>query len=161
VTVPMPAALRVLFLLALSLWVGEIVFFSFVVAPTLFRHLPVEVAGRAVGAIFPRYYALGLGAGAVLLASTLGLAWLAVARRAAWVAAAGLAGVMLVLTLFAATVIRPRAEALRPHLRHGPAPEPAAQAEFDRLHRRAVQLNGLTLLLGLAVLGLGATALRE
>jgi uncharacterized membrane protein len=157
----MNATLRILFLLALSVWVGEIVFFSFVVAPAVFRNLPVEQAGRTVAVIFPRYYAVGLAAGVVLLASVLGLGALTVTRRSSWFAAAGLVAAMLAMTLYAATVIRPRAEVLRPHLTHGPAPEPAAQAEFDRLHRRAVQLNGLTLLAGLTVLGLGAVALGE
>jgi uncharacterized membrane protein len=152
----MTGVLRVVLFLGLSVWVGEIVFFSFVVAPSVFATLPIELAGRTVGTIFPRYYALGLGAGVVVLTSTLGLA-LRTAARGSWMAAAALVAVMLVMTLYAAAVIRPRAEALRPHLQHSADPRPEAQAEFDRLHRRAVRLNGLTLLLGLAVLGVAAT----
>src|SRR6266404_1023893 len=61
----MGALVRWLFLLALGLWLGEVVFFSFVVAPSVFRSVPPLEAGRVVGAIFPRYYLLGIACGAV------------------------------------------------------------------------------------------------
>jgi hypothetical protein len=153
-------ALRFAFLSGLIVWLGEIVCFSFVVAPSLFATLPVESFGRAVAHIFPRYYGLGLGAGAVLIASALVLGVRTRPRRA-WFVAAGLATAMFGMTLYAAAVVQPRAEALRPHLRHGPDPRVEAQAEFDRLHRRAVQLNGLTLMFGLGVVAVTAGMLRE
>jgi len=45
----MHAVVKWLYLLALVVWVGEVVFFSFVAAPALFRTFPVVDAGRAVG----------------------------------------------------------------------------------------------------------------
>ncbi|MEO8604999.1 MAG: DUF4149 domain-containing protein, partial [bacterium] len=56
-----------LYLLALGIWLGAVVCVSFVVAPALFGNLPVEQAGAAMSLIFPDYYALGYGAGAVLV----------------------------------------------------------------------------------------------
>jgi uncharacterized membrane protein len=50
--------LKFLYLAALVVWLGEVVFFSFVAAPAAFRTLPTPEAGRVVGAIFPLYYAL-------------------------------------------------------------------------------------------------------
>ena len=45
--------LQFLELLAFALWLGAVVFFSFFVAPTLFRKLGPETAGQAVRAVFP------------------------------------------------------------------------------------------------------------
>jgi uncharacterized membrane protein len=152
-------ALRVLFLAALVVWVGEIVFFSFVVAPAIFGTLPTAVAGEAVGAIFPGYYGVGLGAGAVLIGSSLVLAVrLGLPRR--WLLAGGLGVLMVSLTLYAALIIQPRITVLRPQLHSDVAGE-SVRPEFDRLHRRAVQLNGLTLLLGLGLIGVTAGMVRD
>jgi hypothetical protein len=38
--------------------------------------------------------------------------------------------------------------------------DPAVRTEFDALHRRAVQLNGIVLLLGLASVVVSASATR-
>ena len=40
--------LRALILLALIAWIGGIIFFAFVLAPTVFRVLPVALAGNVV-----------------------------------------------------------------------------------------------------------------
>src|SRR5437773_12582167 len=67
----MTAALRFVHLLALGLWLGSVVFFSLVAAPGLFGALPRDAAGRAVSAIFPRYYAFGAACGVTALLSGL------------------------------------------------------------------------------------------
>ena len=46
--------LRYLLLLALVLWIGGIVFFSFIASPSVFKILPREQAGQVVGDIFPK-----------------------------------------------------------------------------------------------------------
>ena len=47
------------YLVALTAWVGSILFFLFGVAPLIFRVLSAEDASRFVRALFPRYYMLG------------------------------------------------------------------------------------------------------
>jgi hypothetical protein len=143
--------------LALGLWVGALVFVSFVVAPAVFGAVPSETAGTVMGAIFPRYYAFttALGIVALLAAASLRSA----ARGSRWTAIVGMMVVMLAATVYAGTVVSPRARALRPALHQEPV-DAAVRAEFDALHRRAVQLNGLVLLLGLGTLGVSATAFR-
>ena len=52
-------------LLSLLTWMlgglaGSMLFFAFVVAPTVFRALPGEHAGPLLRALFPRYYLWGL-----------------------------------------------------------------------------------------------------
>jgi len=151
--------LRVLYLLALGLWVGEIACFSFVVAPAVFGVLGPAGAGDVVAAIFPRYYALGAAAGTVALACGVVLA-----RRAPaagwWTGAVLVLALGLAATLWAGRVVHPRAQRLRIALQaRGEAP--AADAAFRRAHRTAVALNGVALLAGALGLGLSAAALRQ
>ena len=61
------------YLLALTAWVGSILFFSFGVAPVIFRVLGAEAGGRFVRALFPRYYAWGAVSGAIALPAYLGV----------------------------------------------------------------------------------------
>ncbi len=147
-----------LYLLALIVWAGEVVFFSFVVAPAMFRTFPTADAGRAVGAVFPIYYQLGYVCGAVLVLTSV-LLLRGAAARTWWGVNAGLAALMLGATLYAGVVLQPRASALRPQI-HDPTAPPAVKEEFDRLHRLAVQLNGAVLLGGIAISLITATALR-
>ena len=61
------------YLLALTAWVGSILFFSFGVAPIIFRVLGAESGARFVRALFPRYYAWGATSGAIALPAFLGV----------------------------------------------------------------------------------------
>jgi uncharacterized membrane protein len=149
---------KAVFWLALVVWLGEIVFFSFVVAPSVFGALPQEIAGQVVGVIFPRYYGVGAVAGAIALVAAFMLRSGTSATRP-WSAIVLMLAFMLVATLYAGRVIQPRAQTLRPQL-HGATVDPAVRAEFDRLHRLAVQLNGGVLLLGIASVCIAAASLE-
>jgi uncharacterized membrane protein len=153
----MIGVVKSVFWLALVVWLGEVVFFSFVVAPSVFGALPSETAGQVVGAIFPRYYALGAGAGAIALAAAVGL-WAEAAARRPWSAVCVMLALMLAATVYAGRVVQPEAQALRPRL-HEATVDPGVKERFDRLHRRAVQLNGGVLLLGIAAVCVAATNL--
>jgi preprotein translocase subunit SecY len=153
------AFVRILFLLALIVWLGEVLFLSFVAAPTMFRIFSVEEAGRAVGALFPIYYKVGAVSGALLLVTALILRAGATGRMR-WTVVAVVVAVMLVATLYAGLVIQPRAQALRPQLHQAGGAPAGVKAEFDSLHRLAVQLNGVVLLGGVAVAVLTAIGLK-
>ena len=152
----MHAFVKWLQLLALVVWLGEVVFFSFVVAPAIFGAFPAVEAGRAIGAILPTYYQIGYGCGALLLVTTLVRLSRAEARTWLGVNALLVAG-MLGATVYAGVLIQPRAAELRPQL-HDPAAPPGARDEFDRLHHLAVTLNGVVLVGGvmLSVMAAGA-----
>jgi hypothetical protein len=152
------ALAKILFWLALALWIGAVVFVSFVVAPAVFGTVSNETAGLVMGRIFPVYYAFTAICGCVALAASLAL-WRRARRARAWSMTVVMLVVMLAATTYAGAVVNPRARALRPLL-HQPAAEATVRPEFDRLHRRAVQLNGLVLLLGLVTLGVAAADLR-
>ncbi|MGD9763682.1 MAG: DUF4149 domain-containing protein [Candidatus Binatia bacterium] len=148
-----------LYVVALAVWLGETVFFSFAVAPRLFGNLPVEEAGRAIGLIFPAYYMVGCACGAVAAGAAMVLRrWSANAGQ--WSIAALVSLVALAASLYAGIAIQPRASALRGEL-HGAAATPAARQEFDELHTRAVQLNAAVLICTLALSGLLAAQLAE
>ncbi|HYB74303.1 MAG TPA: DUF4149 domain-containing protein [Candidatus Sulfotelmatobacter sp.] len=152
-----------MYLVALVVWVGGIIFFSFVGAPSTFQAVPVDMAGKVVGKIFPRYYLLGFVAGLVALAAFLGLARMSGQWGGLKVANALLLTAMLGTGLYAGTVVLRQANAVKQQIgsfedRSQGSPE--LRAEFARLHRLAVILNGVVLVLGLAVLLVTATWLR-
>ncbi len=151
---------RLLYVLALCVWLGETIFLSLIVAPTLFRNFPTPQAGEVMSALFPSYYQVGYGCGAVLLVSAVVLARGARRGAGTWGGAALVSGLMLATVLYAGLVVQPRVHALRPQLRE-PAVAPEVKAEFDQLHRRSVQLNGAVLVGGLLLAGLTATRLKD
>jgi uncharacterized membrane protein len=156
-------ALRFLYLLSLVAWVGGVIFFSFVGAPSTFQAVPVDVAGKVVAKIFPRYYLLGFVAGLVALVSFLGLARVSGKWDALRVANVVLLTAMLGAGLYAGTVVRRQANEVRQQIgsfEDLSQARPELRAEFDRLHRLSVVLNGVVLVLGVVVLFLTATQLR-
>jgi len=149
-----------LYLAALIVWVGEVVFFSFVVAPGVFRTFPPPAveAGRVLNEVFPTYYKIGYACGLVLLVTSLLLLRTASARLWPGVGTVVVAA-MLAATVYAGVVILPRATALRPQIHDSAAPA-GAKDEFDRLHRLAVTLNGGVLLGGIAISVITAASIR-
>lgn len=144
--------------LALAVWLGETVFFSFVVAPRLFAALPSEQAGAVIALLFPLYYAVGGGCG-VLVVVTAALLWRRGGANArGWLAAALIAAVAVAAVLVAGLIVQPRASALRAARQQPDAPA-AVAAEFAALHRSAMQLNGVVLVAALGLSGLLAAQL--
>ncbi|WP_423745055.1 DUF4149 domain-containing protein (plasmid) [Haladaptatus sp. SPP-AMP-3] len=114
---------------ALGIWLGSIVFFSFVGAPTTFDVLGDD-AGQVVNAVFPKYYEFGLGLGVVAF----GAAVVATAMDAFdGIVVAALALVGVAFTGYARWVLIPKMEA-------------AGDDGFARYHKQSVVLNGVTML---------------
>ena len=148
----MLGAVRFVHFVALAVWVGEIVFFSFVVAPALFGVLGAERAAPVLATIFPRYYAIGAAAAALALGTA---AILQRHARGWWTGAVVAVAVGLVATAWAGGVVHPRAQRLRVAAEaagRAPGDDPAFQAA----HRTAVALNVVALLAGLAAIGASA-----
>lgn len=146
-----------IYLLALVCWLGGMIFFSIFTAPVVFGVLPISEAGKVVAGIFPRYYILGYVAGiiGVILASYFALAR---APRLWWGLAALALVVALALTLYAGAVVRPQVDRLRTVAEEA-NPDPARKAEFQRLHRLSVSINGAVMLLNVLALLSTAAAL--
>ena len=149
--------MRLLAAAAIVCWLGVMGFFAAVVAPAAFTTLDREAAGRFVAAVFPRYYAVGAGLGALALLALL-TRLLRDGRAGGWLSLL-LVAVMLASTLYAWLVVLPAAHAAREALRQA---APAAGTEslaFTRLHRLSSVLNGVSMLAG--VLGLVAVGIRR
>jgi hypothetical protein len=138
-----------IYLLSLACWIGSIIFFSFFVAPVVFKTLEREKAGEVVGNILSRYYMIGYVSGVLVLMALLlngpaGLKWCAL-------------GVMMVGTACAGLIVNPKAKTLKGKLKDSPeAAKPALEARFKTLHSLSVKLNAAVLFAGLWLLWLSA-----
>jgi hypothetical protein len=151
--------LRFLMLLSLIVWIGGIVFLSFVEAPTAFSVLPSRhVAGTIVGHSLGILHWMGLFSGVVFLGSSMLLASLTTASAQPLAARHLLMVAMLLLTVVSQFGISPKMTALRASvgdLDTVPADSPA-RLRFDSLHVWSVRLEVVVLLTGLAVVYLMA-----
>ena len=144
-----------IYLLSLVSWLGGMIFFSIFSAPVIYRVLTRADAGKVVSGIFPRYYLLGYIAGSIALLLALYFCALRTARGWWGLSAVALA-VALGLTIYAGAVLRPRIDAIRT-VAEQQNPDSGRQAEFDRLHRLSVSLNGGVMVFNLlALLGTAA-----
>jgi hypothetical protein len=143
-------AVLFLYLLSLVCWLGGMVFFSALVAPVVFKVLPLAEAGKLQAVLFPRYYLLGYICGVIGL---IGAIYLCATRtpRVWWAMAAVALLIALGLTVYAGAVVRPRVDAIRT-VSEEANPDPARRAEFDRLHHLSVLLNGAVMLLDVGAL---------
>src|SRR5260370_13846268 len=128
-------ALRAVSVVAVAGWLGIMAFFSFAVALLVFRTLDRAVAGQAVAAVLPRYYAWGEALCAVALAAAVIQVVSGRDGRLRPLASAALCGVMLGLLVWASTVVLPGAEA---------APRARDDAAVPRPHRAAAPPNPAT-----------------
>ncbi len=150
--------ITMIYLLCLIVWIGEIVFFSFVGAPTLFRILAPDAAGKAVGALFPKYYPIGYLSGIVAFLCLI----FSAAKTGSWPVLKMLVlALMVTLTVYSSLVLHPRARAIKEEisLETGKTDVAHLKAEFDHAHRITVIYNGIVLVLGLALVFLTARGL--
>lgn len=148
--------LTYLYLLAAAVLVGKIVFMSFVAALVFVQTLNADAFARLVRLLIPRYYALGMIAATVGWASVTGLSLLNGFGPWALIAATLWLGVLAIET-YCRSPLTPRINALSDQLKdagQGGANVVPVRKDRDALHRRAVQLNGVALILGLCLIGL-------
>jgi uncharacterized membrane protein len=151
--------LRFLMLLSLVCWIGGLIFFAFVVAPTAFSVLPTShLAGNVVGRSLGKLHWIGLISGIVFLVSSLLYSRLTDGAAHVFAVRHVLLCVMLALTLISQFGIMPRMDALRASLgevRSVPLDNPE-RVQFDALHAWSTRVEGAVLLLGLVVVYLTA-----
>jgi uncharacterized membrane protein len=151
--------LRFLMLLSLVCWIGGLIFFAFVLAPTAFSVLPTShLAGNVVGRALGKLHWIAISSGILFLASSLLYSRLS-DGTAHWFAARHvLLCLMLTLTLISQFGIIPRMDALRASLgevRAVPIDNPE-RVRFDALHVWSTRVESAVLLLGLVVVYLTA-----
>lgn len=148
---------RFLMLLSLVVWVGGIVFFAFVVAPTVF-HPGILASRQLAGAVVSRSLGIlhwvGLGCGVIFVVCSLIDSQVVDGVPAPLAARNLVIYAMIALTLISMFALSTRMLALRndmvyidnvPH-------DDVRRVEFNQLHVWSTRLEGAVLLLGLAVI---------
>jgi hypothetical protein len=154
--------LRYLMLLSLIVWLGGLIFFSFVLAPTAFAVLPTRhMAGSVVSRSLTALHWIGIVSGIAFLITSM------LYSRSHEGSAQPLAPrhillyIMLGLTLLSQFGISPKMATLRtsmPETDSVPATDPV-RVQFNSLHAWSTRLEGGVLLLGLVVVYLTAQQL--
>jgi hypothetical protein len=144
----MRSVARFMQIFPLGVWVGAIIFFSFVVAPALFKILPTpRMAAGVVNVTLADLHRIGIACGAVFLVAS----FVVPPRNAKGLRT--LVGLMLVLTAVSLFGITPQMERIRASVGgsiEALPPQDAGRAAFDRLHQLSVALEGIVLLAGIA-----------
>lgn len=143
---------RTLYLVSLSLMVGGMVFLSFLVAPVLFQNFPREQAGETLSVIFPGYHLWSISCALLALIS---FSFMSMIHRKLFLTRFILLITMVVLSLYAGRVTGPEAAELRITIQEQRKMDSVSselREKFQKLHQRAVILNGAVLLIGIGLL---------
>jgi putative copper export protein len=134
------------YLVALTAWIGSILFLSFGVAPIVFPVLGAESGGKFVRALFPRYYLWGATCGSLALPAFVAGPLCFQEDRSP------LVGVQALAILACTLIMLYAGNSLVPQINRARDEGPSAHERFQRLHRRSVRLNALVLVVGLGLL---------
>jgi uncharacterized membrane protein len=154
--------LRFMMVLSLVVWIGGLIFFAFVLAPTAFSVLPnTHLAGNVVGRALGKLHWIAIISGVVFLITSLFYSYITQGTALVFVMRHVLIVLMLALTLFSQFWIIPHMDTLRASVGDFaavPLTDPA-RIQFDALHVWSTRVEGAVLLLGLIVAYLTASAL--
>jgi len=139
-----------IYLMSLIVWLGSMIFFSFIAAPSIFKTLPRETAGDVVGDVFPKYWMTGYICGALSIAS---YAYVSGAERSVDMLIIVLLSVMLVLMLFSGLVVGNNARIIKRKMRDTPDTElrERLRRDFIKVHTASTLLNLVIMVLGVVV----------
>ena len=124
-----------LILVLVSIWVGSIIFFSAIIAPTVFKVLDEKSAGLFLRAFFPKYYIFGLiiGVLSLILIFLLNIP----------------VNTMLLALLIVMIALTVTSKLMIPVINAARDMGEAGVPRFKKLHPMSVMLNVLTLIVGL------------
>ena len=123
-------------IIIISIWSGTIIFFSAVVAPTVFKSLNEREAGVFLRAFFPKYYIFGIVLGVV---SIIYLLFSPVHSH-------------LLYSIIAMTVLTILGRMSIPIINK--ARDTNNEQAFKRYHLISVMMNVITLIIGIIILGM-------
>ena len=154
--------LRFFMLLALVVWIGGIIFFAAVVAPTLFKVLPThQLAGAVVSRSLGILHWMGIACGIVFLVASMAHSYSVQGAAHPFASRHLLMYLMLGLTLISQFVVSAKLLALRSAMGEidlVPVTD-ARRIAFNQLHVWSTRLESGVLILGLIVLCLVARRL--
>ena len=153
--------LRFLMLLSLVAWIGGLIFFAFVLAPTAFQVLPnTHLAGNVAGRALGKLHWIAIFSGIIFLITSLLYSYLTQGTARIFAMRHILICLMLALTLLSQFWIIPRMDTLRAQVGDFaavPLTDPV-RVQFDALHVWSTRVESAVLLLGLVVVYLTASA---
>jgi hypothetical protein len=155
--------LKFLMLLSLIVWLGGIIFFGAVLAPTVFTVLPTRhLAGSVVSPSLNRLHWMGIISGIVFLVSSTIYSRMTSGSAHVFAALHVLLIIMLLLTLTSQFAITPKMAALRASMGEidTVAPSDPSRVQFNALHIWSTRLEMGVLVLGLVVVYLTAAQLK-
>jgi uncharacterized membrane protein len=154
--------LRFLMLLSLVVWIGGLIFFVAVLAPTAFSIPAVlpntHLAGNVVRSALSKLHWIAIASGIIFLVTSLLYSRITDGTAHVFAARHVLLCLMLALTLVSQFGIMPRMDTLRASLgdvNAAPVDNPE-RVQFDALHVWSTRVEGAVLLLGLVVVYLTA-----
>ncbi|HEY4903648.1 MAG TPA: DUF4149 domain-containing protein [Candidatus Sulfotelmatobacter sp.] len=156
--------LRFLTLISLVAWIGGLIFFAFVLAPTAFSVLPnTHLAGNLVGKSLGKLHWIAICSGIIFLISSLLLSRMVDGMPHVFASRNVLTGLMLLLTMISQFGIIPRMDKLRATVGDfaSVALDNPVRMQFDALHVWSTRVEGAVLLLGLVVVYLTAGAFNR
>jgi uncharacterized membrane protein len=144
-------ALKFIHLMSIVVWLGMLIFFTFIAAPAIFRELPKETAGQVVGRIFPKYWLTGYVASVISLAtlvaaSFMGQAW------PGWRLLVLV--VMAVISFYSGLVVGKKARSIKARIKQGSDDKEALGRDFKKVHALSAVLNLTVIALGLVLVWL-------
>jgi len=154
--------LRYLMLLSLIVWIGGLIFFAFVLAPTSFQVLPdTHLAGNVVGRSLGKLHWIAIVSGIVFVLTSLLYSRLTDGTAHVFALRHVLIVLMLGLTLFSQFWILPRMDSLRAQVGDFAKVtlDNPARVQFDALHAWSTRVEVAILLLGLVSIWATASVL--
>jgi uncharacterized membrane protein len=157
--------LRFLMLLSLVVWLGGLIFFAFVLAPTAFspgllptRHMAGSIVGRSLDVL----HYMAIVSGIVFLIASMLYSRMTVGTARPLAARHLLIVLMLLLTVISQFAISPKMHAIRAEVGviDNVPPDNPLRMEFNRLHLWSEKFEEAVLLLGLVALYTTAQAFR-
>tara|TARA_B100001778_G_C18443691_1_gene563523 strand:- start:396 stop:800 length:405 start_codon:yes stop_codon:yes gene_type:complete len=122
-------------LVLISIWAGIIIFFSAIIAPTVFKTLDDKSAGMFLRAFFPKYYYFAIVIG---LASLVFITFYSINIE-----------YLLYLTIVSMTILSIISRSMIPSINNARDMGEKGKNKFNRLHTISVSLNVITLALAL------------
>jgi len=144
----MTQGIKWVYLISLAMWVGSLMFFSFVIAPTVFKVLKPEDAAKLQRAIFPKYYLVGIICACVGIVCVGLLLWERAFGKWPGVLSLLLIAGMGMTDFWLRQSVVPHMAEIREQRAAAKEPDPAIEDEWKSLHRLSVQLNVAVLLCG-------------
>ncbi len=137
-------------LIAIVVWVGGVVFFSLIAAPSIFKVLARQLAGDVVGDIFPKYWLMGYACSTLALSTLLFLSY---SEDNYPYARLLILFVMAVLSFFSGLVLGRKAAAIKAKMKSEADAETkdALRARFGKIHAVSSVMNMTVMALGVVV----------